>query len=72
VIVKTTSHINLAVSRLLGYSPMLTPGKVRELTQADWLCNNTALSDATGWSPQITLEAGTQMLFENAGAPKEK
>jgi nucleoside-diphosphate-sugar epimerase len=65
-------HINLAVSRLLGYSPMLTPGKARELTQADWLCNNTALSAATGWSPQITLKTGVSRLFGEAGNPKEK
>jgi nucleoside-diphosphate-sugar epimerase len=63
-------RINLAASRLLGYSPMLTPGKARELTQAYWLCNNTALSEATGWSPKITLEAGIHRLFGEAGNPK--
>jgi nucleoside-diphosphate-sugar epimerase len=66
-IVTGAGHINLAVSRLLGYSPMLTPGKARELTQTDWLCNNMALSTAIGWSPQITLETGTRMLFGNPG-----
>ncbi len=63
-------YINLAVSRLLGYSPMLTPGKARELTQADWVCNNTALNKATGWSPQITLEKGVLDLFAEAGSPQ--
>jgi len=63
-------RINLAASRLLGYSPMLTPGKARELTQADWLCNNTALSEATGWSPKITLKAGIHKLFGEAGNPR--
>jgi hypothetical protein len=66
------AHINLAASRVLGYSPMLTPGKARELTQDDWLCNNTALSAATGWSPQITLKTGVSSLFGEAGNPKEK
>jgi nucleoside-diphosphate-sugar epimerase len=56
-------RFNLAVSRLLGYSPMLTPGKARELTQRDWVCNNTELSNAIGWSPQITLEQGITSLF---------
>lgn len=56
-------HLNLAISRVLRYSPMLTPGKARELTQTDWLCNNKDLSVATGWSPRITLEAGIQSLF---------
>jgi nucleoside-diphosphate-sugar epimerase len=66
-IVTGAGHVNLLVSRLLGYSPMLTPGKARELTQTDWLCNNMALSTATGWSPQITLEKGVRMLFGNSG-----
>ena len=65
-------HINLAVSRLLGYAPMLTPGKARELTQTDWVCNNTALNEATGWSPQITLEQGVRDLFAETGSPQKK
>jgi len=59
--------INLFLSRLLGYAPMMTPGKARELTQPDWLCNNTALNQATGWSPEITLEQGVDSLFRESG-----
>jgi len=65
-------HLNLAISRMLGYSPMLTPGKARELTQADWLCNNKDLSTATGWSPRITLKAGIQSLFGEDKNPDGK
>jgi len=57
-------HLNLAISRLLGYAPILTPGKARELTQPDWVCNNKDLSNATGWRPEINLEQGVQSLFE--------
>jgi nucleoside-diphosphate-sugar epimerase len=60
-------HLNLAASRLLGYTPMLTPGKARELTQSDWVCNNKALSMATGWFPEIDLEKGVHALFETPG-----
>jgi len=60
-------HFNLALSRLLGYAPMLTPGKARELTQADWVCNNKALSEATAWSPEIDLKKGVHSLFEAPG-----
>jgi len=59
--------INLSLSRLLGYSPMLTPGKARELTQAGWVCNNKALSAASGWTPAIDLEKGLLSLFGTAG-----
>ena len=55
--------INLSASRLLGYSPMLTPGKARELTQPDWICNNRALSEACGWAPAIKLEQGLLSLL---------
>jgi nucleoside-diphosphate-sugar epimerase len=63
-VLRGAGHINLAVSRLLGYAPMLTPGKARELTQDDWLCNNKDLIEATGWSPQIGLRKGVDSLFE--------
>jgi len=65
-------HINLAISRLLGYAPMLTPGKARELTQADWVCNNRDLSAANGWSPEIDLEQGVSTLFETPGDHQNK
>ena len=60
------ASLNLFFSGLLNYSPMLTPGKARELTQPHWVCNNKALSSATGWTPQITLEQGLSELFRPA------
>ena len=62
-----SGYVNLALSRILGYVPMLTPGKARELTQADWVCNNRDLNQATGWSPEIDLQQGVQSLFERSG-----
>jgi len=50
--------INSFLSGMIGYAPMLTPGKIRELTQTDWLCDNTAFSQATGWQPQTDLVSG--------------
>jgi nucleoside-diphosphate-sugar epimerase len=49
---------NLAAARLLGYAPMLTPGKVRELTHPDWVCDSRAFAQATGWRPAFGLETG--------------
>lgn len=62
-----SGYVNLALSRILGYAPMLTPGKARELTQTDWVCNNRALNQATGWTPEIGLQQGVQSLFEQSG-----
>lgn len=50
--------VNLATARMLGYAPMLTPGKIRELRHLDWVCDNESLTRATGWTPQIPLEEG--------------
>lgn len=65
-ILSVAAKINLSSSRLSGRAPMLTPGKVRELTQPDWLCNNGRFEAATGWSPKIDLEHGLRTLFDPA------
>jgi nucleoside-diphosphate-sugar epimerase len=58
------ARINYLASALLGYAPMLSPGKARELTQTDWLCDNTAFIQATGWQPQVGLPSGIRLSFE--------
>jgi nucleoside-diphosphate-sugar epimerase len=60
---------NLGAARLLGYAPMLTPGKVREITHADWLCDSHAFALATGWRPTVGLESGLARAY---GARTEK
>jgi nucleoside-diphosphate-sugar epimerase len=49
---------NVAAARLVGYSPMLTPGKVREITHPDWLCDSHDFADAMGWQAAVRLEEG--------------
>ncbi len=62
-LLRLAAHANLASSRLLGYAPMLTPGKIMEITHPDWVCDNTALSYATGWHPAFGLEQGLARTF---------
>lgn len=57
------AKLNLVLSKIAGYSPMLSPGKARELTQDDWLCDNTAFVQATGWQPQTGLPSGIRMCL---------
>ena len=59
-----TAGTNLLFSSLLGYTPMLTPGKVRELVQPDWLCDNRDFTEVTGWKPRLSLRQGAKQLFE--------
>lgn len=58
--------INLGLATLFRYSPMLTPGKVRELLYPDWLCDNTPLKQSLpGWRPRITLREALPGLLKN-------
>lgn len=50
-LVRMVAGINLGLARLFHYSPMLTPGKVRELQHQDWVCDNRPLTAALGWRP---------------------
>ena len=68
VLVKLISTLNLATARAFGYAPMLTPGKVREISHFDWVCDNTAFSSATGWTPRISLAEGLQRTLRWNGA----
>ena len=58
IALKAVSNINLAMAQAFGYAPMLTPGKLRELSHSRWVCDNAALSAATGWQPKVLLETG--------------
>ncbi|MBI5920575.1 MAG: NAD-dependent epimerase/dehydratase family protein [Betaproteobacteria bacterium] len=55
--------VNLASSRLFGYAPMLTPGKMREIMHPDWVCDNHAITLATGWRPNLGLEIGLARAY---------
>ena len=51
-------QMNQIGARLLGYSPMLTAAKVRELTHPDWVCDVTRFSEHASWTPRFDLESG--------------
>ncbi len=61
-LLSTVAPLNLGLARILGRSPMLTPGKVREIRHPDWVCDNTALTEALGWEPKVDFETGLRKL----------
>lgn len=64
-LVNAIASMNLMIANVLGSSPILTPGKVRELTHANWVANNHLLSSQTGWAPKTSLEKGLRQTFES-------
>jgi len=57
---------NVWAARLGGPAPMLTPGKLRELTHPDWVCDNAELAGVTGWQPQVSLLDGVRACLGRA------
>lgn len=60
---RLVAHLNQFAATMLGYPPMLTPGKVRELAHPDWVCRPGQFSALTGWQAQTGFERGLSGLF---------
>lgn len=56
-------RINLTLSGWLGYAPMLSPGKARELTHPDWSCDLAPFTAASGWQPRVDLARGLSSVL---------
>lgn len=65
----SVAALNLIAKRALGYAPMLTPGKIRELTHPDWVCDDRPLSATTTWRPAISLEEGLRRTLVQPTLP---
>jgi nucleoside-diphosphate-sugar epimerase len=50
--------VNEIAARLIGGAPMLTRGKARELTHADWVSAGNKLQTMIDWQPRIDLQTG--------------
>lgn len=50
--------VNWLLGRYLNRTPMLTPGKIRELRHPDWVCRPNPALAAIGWRPQHSLAEG--------------
>lgn len=57
-VLMAAAAVSLAAHGLIGRIPMVTPGKIRELCHPDWVCDDHAIADATGWSPGVVMEQG--------------
>lgn len=63
VVLNSLARSNLNLARLIGYAPMLTPWKLRELRYPRWVCDNTEIETALRWEPQIKLARGLTLAL---------
>jgi nucleoside-diphosphate-sugar epimerase len=52
------ANLNKIAASLIGYAPMFTLGKVREIRHPDWVCDNSMFCQAANWAPTVCLEEG--------------
>ena len=52
------AKLNQIAASVIGYAPMFTPGKVREIRHPDWVCDNSMFCQAANWTPRVCLEEG--------------
>jgi nucleoside-diphosphate-sugar epimerase len=52
------ASLSAGLGRLTEHAPIFTPDKVRELRHPNWVCENSALHQATGWVPRISFMDG--------------
>lgn len=57
-VLMTAAAVNLAAHGLIGRTPMVTLGKIRELCHPDWVCDDGPMTTASGWSPTMTIHDG--------------
>jgi nucleoside-diphosphate-sugar epimerase len=58
ILLNVPAWINRRLALMLGYQPMLTPQKLRELRHPDWVCDNEAIQQVLDWQPLVQLEEG--------------
>jgi nucleoside-diphosphate-sugar epimerase len=64
-LLRSIAGINLAVARLAGYAPMLSPGKVRELRHHDWCCDNGPWQAVVSWRPEVQFAEGLDRTLKS-------
>lgn len=58
VALRIAAAVNVATARALGRTPMLTPGKAREILHADWGSTAARQPSRELWQPAIGLDQG--------------
>jgi nucleoside-diphosphate-sugar epimerase len=68
-VLNLAAKLNTMAASVIGYRPMLTLGKVRELRHPDWVCDNSMFCRATNWAPTVRLEEGLRHTLGLSASP---
>jgi nucleoside-diphosphate-sugar epimerase len=63
LILKLAAGLNKMAASMIGYSPMLTPAKMRELRHPNWVCDNAPFRRVVDWTPMVCLEEGLRLTL---------
>src|SRR5574337_59440 len=63
LILNLAARLNKMAAPVIGYSPMFTPGKVRELRHLNWVCDNAPFRRVVDWTPTVHLEEGLRLTL---------
>lgn len=67
-LLKLFAWVNYIAAKFLGYAPMLTPGKIKEITHNNWVSNKNEFSQLSGWQPKFDLKKGLAEIFNTNSA----
>ena len=45
---------------MVGRAALFTRDKVRDLVQADWVCNAKAFRELSDWTPRVSFDEGVE------------
>ena len=68
-VLNLAARLNTMAASIIGYRPMLTLGKMRELRHPDWVCDNSMFSRVTNWAPTVRLEEGLRYTLGLSASP---
>ena len=68
-VLNLAARLNTMAASIIGYRPMLTLGKARELRHPDWVCDNSMFSRVTNWAPTVRLEEGLRYTLGLSASP---
>ena len=68
-VLNLAAKLNTMAASVIGYRPMFTPGKVRELRHPDWVCDNSMFCRVANWAPTVRLEEGLRHTLGLSASP---